>query len=85
MGYVLQVLIALDQLANAVLWGSPDETLSARAWRTEQSGKVFGRFWRPVIDGVMLVLTFGRDQDHCMKAHQSEVMRRQLPKEYQWQ
>lgn len=33
-----QILIAIDQLANAVIGGWADETLSAAAWRTEQSG-----------------------------------------------
>ncbi len=29
--YALNVLIALDQLANAILLGDPDETISSRA------------------------------------------------------
>ena len=29
--YILNVLIALDQLANAILGGDPDETISSRA------------------------------------------------------
>lgn len=82
MSYVLAVLIALDQLVNAILGGSPDETLSARAWRTEQSGKGLGWFFRPLIDGLALVLTFGRDRNHCKQAYLSELKKRQLPKDY---
>lgn len=50
MGYLLSLLIALDQLANALLAGSSDETLSSRAYRADRDGKVFGRFFRPLID-----------------------------------
>ena len=28
--YIWNLLIAIDQLANAILWGDPDETLSSR-------------------------------------------------------
>ena len=78
----LNVLIALDQLLYVLLTlgaGHPDETLSAAAWRTEQTGKLGGRIFRPLID--LMFLPFQRD--HCLKAHQSEKLRRQLPKEYQ--
>lgn len=40
---VLHVLIAIDQLAWVVLTmgdGSPDETISAAAWRMERQGKL---------------------------------------------
>jgi hypothetical protein len=83
MAYLLQCLIALDQMANALLAGHADETLSARAWRTEQRGARFGRIWRPVIDALALAVTLGRDRDHCRRSYESEVMRRQLPSEYQ--
>ncbi len=79
--YLLAVLIALDQLANAMLRGAPDETLSARAWRAERRGRPAGRL-RPVIDCMFLVLTAGRDKDHCRKAYESEVQRRQFPSHY---
>ena len=50
---LLNVLIALDQLAYELVTlgaGSPDETLSAAAWRTEQKGRLLGRIFRPLID-----------------------------------
>ena len=31
--YLRNVLVSVDQLANALLAGYPDETLSARSWR----------------------------------------------------
>lgn len=72
--YVFNNAIALDQMFNALLGGSPDETLSSRAYRTEQQNKIFGRFFRPVID-----LVFFFDPLHCYEAYMSELNRRQLP------
>ena len=77
MSYVLNVLIAVDQVGNTLLGGSPDETLSARAYRTEQQGKVFGRFFRPLIDTL-----FWFDPDHCKSAYNSELRKLQLPGVY---
>ena len=77
--YLLNVAIALDQLANALRGGSPDETLSAAAWRTEQKGRWLGRLFRPLIDLVILPL----EKDHCRKSFEFERDGRHLPKEYQ--
>ena len=76
--YLLNIAIALDQLGNALRGGSPDETLSAAAWRTEQKGRLLGRIFRPVID--LLFRPFERD--HCRKSFESERKGRHLPKEY---
>ena len=78
---LLNLLIALDQLAYVLVTlgaGSPDETLSAAAWRTEQEGRILGRIFRPLID--LLFLPIGRD--HCRTAWLSEVQRSQLPSDY---
>ena len=78
---ILNFLIAIDQLAYVLLTlgaGHPDETLSAAAWRTEQSGKLGGRIFRPLIDLLFLPI----ERDHCRKAYESERLGRQLPKEY---
>ena len=75
--YVIQVLISIDQVLNALLGGSADETLSARAWRAEQKGRVFGLFFRPLIDSILFF-----DPDHCYTSYLSEFYRRQLPSEY---
>lgn len=37
--YLKQVLIAFDQLINALLGGWADESLSAHAWRQHLEGK----------------------------------------------
>lgn len=76
--YVFNNLIALDQLINTLLNGSPDETLSSRAYRTEQNGKLFGKVFRPLID-----LLFFWQSNHCLSAYYSELNRKQLPSEYE--
>ena len=78
---ILHVLIALDQLAYVLLTlgaGHPDETLSAAAWRTEQSGKLGGRIFRPVIDLLFLPV----EREHCRKAYDAEKSSAQLPQVY---
>ena len=74
MSYGKAVLIAADQLLNALLAGWPDETLSSRAWRWEQNGV---RSWpRRFIDRL-----FFWEQDHCYQSYISEREGRQLPPE----
>ena len=78
---MLNLLIALDQLAYVLVTlgaGSPDETLSAAAWRTEQEGRILGRIFRPLID----LLAHPWERDHCRTAFESERLQRHLPKEY---
>ena len=77
--YLLNVAIALDQVLNALRGGSPDETLSAAAWRTEQKGRLLGRVFRPLIDLTFTLL----EKEHCRKSFESERNSRHLPKEYQ--
>lgn len=77
---VLNLLIALDQLAWVVLTlgnGSPDETISAAAWRMEGQGKPMGFVLRPLIDAL-----FWFDKDHCRKAYNAEFQKIQLPGSY---
>ncbi len=58
--YILNVLIALDQLANAVLRGDPDETLSSAAGKARNAGRRWGCVLCRVLDWI--------DPDHCNKA-----------------
>jgi hypothetical protein len=80
--YLWQLLIALDQLANALLFGHADETLSARAYRVEQARKPWGRILRPLIDAFFYVITLGQDKHHCRESFESERLRRHLPPAY---
>lgn len=66
--YILNILIAVDQLINTLIGGYPDETLSASAYLGEREGKILPRFFRPVID--FLFLPFERD--HCKRAFEAE-------------
>lgn len=75
MKWVVQVLIALDQLVNALIGGYADETLSSSAYRMEREGKLAGRIFRTLIDG----LFWPFQHDHCRKAYMSEVIRLQMP------
>lgn len=69
-----RILIALDQLVNAIFNGWPDETISSRAWRWEQKGK---RSWpRKMIDTI-----FFWEQNHCQGSYENEKTGRQLPPE----
>lgn len=72
--YVMKVMIAFDQLANAVIGGHPDETLSAAAHRRHLEGR---SGWRNLINGL-----FWWQEDHCRDAHINEAGRKHLPKTY---
>ena len=80
--YVFHILVALSQLGNTLLGGYPDESMSARAWRTGNRGRWPGVLTRPLIDGLFFVMTFGRDANHCQDAYDSEHLRRQFPDHY---
>ena len=69
-----QVLVALDQLVNALIGGFADETLSSRAHRRRLRGKG-GVAW--VIDHI-----FFWQNEHCKTAYESELERAQLPPEF---
>ena len=54
MNYLLNLMIGLDQMANVLLDGAPDETLSARDHRQHAKGRSWMRncinllfFWLP--------------------------------------
>lgn len=70
-----QILIALDQLGNAILGGYADETISARAWR--------GRIGNPQL--VKFINWLFQDPRHCQDSYESEERAAQLPPEYRKQ
>jgi hypothetical protein len=72
--YPVRILVALDQLATALLGGWPDETLSSYAWRLEQQGKLAGRIFRPLIDWLFL----WESPHHCERAAAYERLRLQI-------
>lgn len=86
LAYLGQVLLAIDQLLNALippLTGTlsyADETLSARCYRAYHDGRILGRVFMPMIDK----LFFWQDM-HCRGAFRAEELRRQLPPSYRGQ
>jgi hypothetical protein len=80
--YLFHILVALSQLGNTILGGYPDESMSARAWRTGKQGKLPGAILRPMIDAFFFVVTFGKDRNHCRDSYDSERLRRQFPNHY---
>ena len=66
-----QVLIAIDQLLNALLGGYADESLSSRAYRLSQEGFTWPKTF------IDTLLWF--DEDHCYESYLAEIHRRQLP------
>ena len=75
------VLIAIDQLFNALTGGGADETLSSRTYRrailTQSQPKKLWRILFHVINGLF------RDPKHCEKAYRSELNRKQYPEDFQ--
>lgn len=70
------VLVAIDQLFNALIGGAADETLSSRTYRGAMLAKQPRKRWR-VLYRVINGLFF--DKNHCKTAYESEVTRRQYP------
>lgn len=73
---LLNIAIAFDQLCNTLLAGTPDETLSARAYRNDGTKKRWTAarlaidtlfFWQPL---------------HCHQSYLAEMTRKHLPEEY---
>ena len=75
--YLLNLAIGMDQLANAFIGGSADETLSARAHRMRAKGQRWWGWTASAIDRL-----FFWQRDHCLNAHLAELQRAQLPKPY---
>ena len=75
--YLLNLAIGMDQLANALIGGSADETLSARAHRMRAKGQ---RWWGWTANAIDRMFFWQRD--HCLNAHLAELERAQLPRTY---
>lgn len=75
MSYFRNLLVAVDQLLNAVLHGWADETLSSRCYRLRRDGNIS---WPAnVIDTL-----FFWEKAHCKSSYESEQERRHLPPEF---
>lgn len=70
-----QVMIAFDQLANAVAAGWADETISARAYRQRAKPR-----WKRAMRFIDAMFFWQRD--HCRNAYLGEIKRAQQPPAY---
>lgn len=77
MKWAIQVLLALDQLVNAMLGGWADEALSARAHRMKVKGHPY---WGWIANAINQL--FFWQADHCLMAYEAEAKRWQLPPEF---
>jgi hypothetical protein len=68
--WLTQNAIAFDQLVNALFGGYSDETLSARAHRSNGWGRM------------VINMIFFWQNDHCYDAYLAEKRRAQLPRHY---
>ncbi len=68
------VLIAIDQLFNALTGGAADETLSSRTYRGAMLAEKPKKRWRVLyhfINGIFF------DSNHCKTAYESEISGKQ--------
>jgi hypothetical protein len=70
-----EVAVAIDQLANAVLGGYAQETISSRCWRLRGYRPYSTMRW--IIDWVFFWQT-----DHCRASYEAQVERRNMPADY---
>ena len=78
MGYVFNILIALDCLASAILAGQPGETMSGRAGSALLEGKTRGKIFAPIIDVLMhIVGAYPSWRGHCVAAVAGDKLRAQ--------
>jgi hypothetical protein len=75
--WVYQVFIAIDQLANTLLLGSADETISSRCYRLNHI-----KAYRAAEIFVNCLFFPFQGWNHCKNAYIKEVLGRQLPYEF---
>lgn len=79
--YGYHVLIAIDQLFNALIGGCADETLSSRTYRGAVLALEPKKRWRVlhhIINGIFF------DRNHCKEAYESEQTKKQYPEDFDW-
>lgn len=77
--YLKNVLIAVDQLINALFGGFSDETLSSASYRASRDGV---RHWpRRLIDALFWWDKDKAGRKHCELSYLSEQLRLQCPPE----
>lgn len=77
--YMRNIAIAADQLANAMIAGSPDETVSSRVYRGAVLAVHPNRAARMAYRTINAL--FFWQEDHCRAAYLREKQRAHLPDE----
>lgn len=76
--YTKNLLIAIDQLLNAVFKGEPDETISSRAYRRRLEGSTKWGYFEKVIDILFYkdkaILPNGNVVKHCQLSMLAEMI-----------
>jgi len=82
--YLFRLLLGIDQMANVVMVGFPDESISGRLGRAHLTGKPkwFARRGRIVVDWIFLSI-FG-ERDHCVNAIEPEDNFHDRPEFWKW-
>lgn len=67
--YLLNILIAVDQLASALLGGDPDETISSRLGKAQRGdyGVTQSYLWLPLVWVVDLIFWPVDGWSHCRR------------------
>ena len=78
MAYVMNILIAIDQVGTAIVGGFPDETMSSYAYRMRLQQKPAGFLANWIDAGAKAI--FGQ-LDHCHKAYLYSQARTGFPPE----
>ena len=81
--YAKRILIALDQVANTLLNGYEDESLSSRFYRWSLKDGLLWKIPAKIVDTVLFCDT-AKDEDgkvmkHCEKSFENELKRTGLP------
>ena len=82
--YGFNLLVGVDQMANVILQGFPDETISSRTGRAIVTGeaKWYIRVWRHILDkGARL---FGDAPEHARRAIEHERNFHKQPELWRW-
>lgn len=78
--YIKNILIAISQLFNSILFGHPDETIAARSYRKSYEGNIIFIIICFSLDVFFSIFTCSRN--HCQKAHEEEVLNEQNSNDY---
>ena len=73
--YLLGLTMALNQFANALLGGNPDEALSSRLGRARENGSKVGQVVCAVIEFIDLHEPLPDEGDHCDRAMEHHLER----------